>query len=448
MIRFLTFILQIAVLAALALWFADQPGTAHIVWHETVIETSAAFLVFALFVLAYGLFLLFRLWHFLRHAPTHWRLRRKLDNAQKGQDQITQGLIALASGQAVEAGRLAIAARKSGTHLKLTQWLQAQAAQLAGDTKAAQEIFRALAADKDAAILGYRGLITEAKRTGQWDEVDCLLTELRQIKPQLPWLGLIRMESAARRQQWAEAEAALAQAVAGRLLDSESGRRTRAALRIAAARAALTQGDDDAAVQAAEQAARHNPDWFPAQIQLAETLGHTGHRRAALRAIERAWKKNPHPQLAQILRENAASPMEAFKQTEHLCRGNESRIESRLALAEAALNADIWGEARRHLTTAIKDGIATQAVYKMLARLERRERGDERAAATWLAKASETASDPVWLCCVCGGAQTHWHPICAPCGSFDSLEWRSAGQSRCLLESPSGIRTPSPPLGG
>jgi len=430
MIRLFVFTLQIAVLAAIALWLADNPGTAHLVWHDTVIETSAAFLALCVVVIAFAIHLVFRLWHFLRHGPTHWRLRRKLNKMQQGQDQLAQGLIAIASGNATEAGRLAVAARKNIGHSVAAQWLQAQAAQLAGDHKAAQEIFRALAAHPDATVLGYRGLITEAKRTEKWDEVDRLMTELHRLKPTTPWLSLIRMESAARRRQWDEAEQALGHAVSARLMDSAAGRRTRAALRVAASRTAAANGEKDASLQAAEQAARQAPDWLPAQINLAEALAATDHNRAATRTIERTWKQHPHPQLAQILRHQAANPLDAYKQIERLARSNETAVESRIALAEAALAADIWGEARRHLTASVNDGSATQSVYKMLARLERGEHGDERAAAAWLSKASDAPRDPEWLCHKCGAAHTTWQPTCGSCGSFDSLEWQSAGKSR------------------
>ena len=433
MMKFFIFILQIVAVVAGFLWLAEQPGTAHIVWHGTVIETSAAFLALCVLALGFAFYLVFRLWHLLRHGPAHWRLRRRLHKTQQGHDHLTKSLIAIASGSASEAGRFALAARKNIGSSVAAHWLQAQAAQLAGDHKAAREIFRMLAAHPDAAVLGYRGLITEAKRDGKWDEVDRLMKELHDLKPATPWLSLIRMESAARRRQWEEAESALSHAVAARLLDSDAGRRTRAALRIAASRAALMRDDKQAALQAAEQAVKQAPSWLPALINLGETLSKSGHARAATRMIERAWKDHPHPELAGIIRQQAETPLDVFKQTERLTRGSENTVESRLALAEAALEADLWGEARRSLTLSVNDGSATQGVYRMLARLERREHSDERAAASWLTKASEAAPDPTWLCRACGGAHHSWHPVCASCGSFDTLEWQSAGKSRGVL---------------
>ncbi len=430
MMRLFRFIVLVAAVVALALWMTDRPGTATIEWRDIVVQTTAPFLFLCILALAFVFYLLFRAWHFVRHGPAHWRLRRQMNKMKLGEEQLVRGLVAIASGKAAEAGRLAIAARKNAADGIAAQWLQAQAAQLAGDHRAAHEIFRSLAARDDTAVLGYRGLITAARLAGRWEEVDLLLNELHAKKPETPWLRLMRMESAARKRQWSEAEADLSQAVAARLLDSEEGRRKRAALRIAASRAALVADDADMALRAAEQAVKQRPQWMPAAINLAEVLANAGHTRAATRFIERAWKTTPHPELARILRRTADSPIDAFRLTERLVRGNENTLESRIALAEAALAADVWGEARRNLLALVNERAATAGVFKMLAQAERRERGDERAAAAWLAKAADASPDPVWLCRVCGGAQEDWHPACPACGSFDAFEWQTAGKSR------------------
>lgn len=429
MIRLLSFTVQIALLVALALWLADQPGSARIVWHDTVIETSAAFLAVCVLGIGYGLHLLLRLWHFLRNGPVLWRLNRRIGKMQAGEDNLTRGLVALAAGNAPEAGRLAVAARKTLGNVAAAQWLQAQAALLAGDRRAAQELFRTLAAQDDTAVLGYRGLINQARRAGQWDEVDRLVQDLHKVKPATPWLSLVRMESAARRGLWIEAESSLAHAAAG-LLESATGKKTRAALRLAASREAAAAGDSAAALRAAEEAAQYYPDWTPAAINLASALAASGHNRAARRTIERAWKQAPHPDLAALVRRLEDNPLDAFRAVERLTRGSETRAESCLALAEAALAADIWGEARRVLTGLVKAGGATQKAYRLLAALERRDRHDERAATAWLAKAPEAPADPVWLCAACGGAHEAWQPTCAHCGSFNSIEWLAPGQRR------------------
>ncbi len=426
----LGFVLRLVVLVALAVWLADRPGTARIVWHDYVIETSAAFLGLCALAAGFVFYLLFRFWHLIKHGPEQWRLHRKLKKLRQGQDQLTEGLIAVAGGNAAEAGRLAVGARKLLGATAATQLLQAQAAQLAGDHRAAREIFRALAADSDSAVLGYRGLIMEARRQQDWAEVNHLIEKLREIKSDTPWLNLIRFELLARRQEWRDADIALTQVTATRLMEPARAKQNRAALLVAASQSEAKQKHDDKALQAAEPAVRQVSDWAPAIINLARRQMDTGHHRAAHRTIEKYWGRAPHPLLAAVYRADQAEAMEAYKQVERLCHANLDAPASRFVLAEAAWASDIWGEARRHLIALISHNQATQGVYKMLARLERREGGDERTAMQWLIKAGEAPPDPVWLCQSCGGTQEEWQALCSHCGNFNTLEWQSPGVSR------------------
>lgn len=433
--RLLSFVLKLVFLLALVIWLADSPGTARLVWHGYIIETSAAFL--GLLVLAAG-FVFYGLWRlarFITHGPEMWRLRRRMEKLKTGQKQLTSGLIAVASGNAPEAGRLAVSARKLLGVTPVTQLLQAQAAQLAGDSAMAHEIFTELSEDSASAVLGYRGLIMEAMRASRWDEAAALAEKLRKVQPKTPWLNLIRFELATRRQQWDEADAALDGVLAARLIEPARARQSQAALMLATAQNEARQGHREKALQLAEQAAREAPKWLPALIALAERQMEAGHARAAHRTIERSWAESPHPQLARAYRKGREmDPMEAYKQTTRLCRsgkdGAEDRALSRLVMAEAALEADIWGEARRHLITLTSRGEATQSAYRLLARLERRESGNEQAALQWLTRAVDAPPDPVWLCRACGGGHEEWQAVCADCGSFNTLEWQTPGKSR------------------
>jgi HemY protein len=352
---------------------------------------------------------------------------------RQGQDDVTKALIAVAAGNSAEAGRLAVSARKRLGVTPATQLLQAQAAQLAGDENTAREIFQALAEDPDSAVLGYRGLIMEARRAGDWLEIERLADALHSRKPDTPWLNLVLFEIAARRQDWHQAKTFLTPLAAGRLLEAQQLKRYRAALLIAEAQMAARRGDHEKALEAAEQAIRQTPDGLPAIIALAEAQLAAGHRRAALRTAEKHWPSTPHPRLAAIYRISGDDPIEAYRQIERLCRGNEDAPASRLALAEAALAADIWGEARRHLIALISRDQATAAAYRLMARLERREGGDERAALQWLAKLADAPPDAAWRCSACNGAQDEWLPACRPCGAFATLDWQEGRRKAGLV---------------
>lgn len=429
--RLFFFLLRLAVLVALAVWLADRPGTARIVWRGTVVETSAAALGLAALVVGFVFYLAFRFWHFLRHGPELWSLGRKIRRLRSGQGDMERGLVAIAGGDAAEAGRLAVAARRKLGITVATQWLQAQAAQLAGDRGSAQEIFQALAEKSESAALGYRGLIIEARRRGDWGEASRLVEKLGETKPALPWLGLARFETAARRQDWQGAREALSEAARSGLITPARRKAALAALLVASSQAEARSGRRDRALQEAEAAMREASGWLPAVINLALRQAEAGHRRTAARTVEKYWERAAHRQLAAIVCDQHDRPLDAYRQLVAVAgpSGAVSAV-SRMVLGEAALSASLWGEARRHLMSLAGQGQATRETYRLLARLERRERGDESAALQWLARAADAAPDPSWLCRSCGGAHETWQALCAHCQSFGCLEWRTPGVSR------------------
>jgi HemY protein len=93
-----------------------------------------------------------------------------------------------------------------------------------------------------------------------------------------------------------------------------------------------------------------------------------------LRTIEHAWATAPHLQLARIYRMIADDDaVGAYRRLEQLCGNAENRSLNHRVLAEAALEAKLWGEARDHLMHLVDRGDATRGVYQLLARLEHRE---------------------------------------------------------------------------
>lgn len=428
--RLFSLVLKLALFVALAVWLADRPGKAHIVWHGYEIETSAAFLGVIALAIGFVFYLLWRSWRFIVNGPEMWRLRRKIGKLHDGHQRLTAGLASVAAGDAAEAGRHAVVARKLLGVTAATQLLQAQAAQLAGDRKAAREIFLALAAEPDSAVLGYRGLIMEALRAGDKAEADRLVEKLRRLRPETPWLNLVDFELAARRSAWKETAAALENISGARLMEPPRVKQHQAAVLIATAQEKIRQGDFNEALQAAERAARLAPSWPPAVITLAQEQMRAGHKRAAQRTIERAWAVSPHPHYGMVYRASVADPVEAYRQLERLCADSDNRSVSHLVLAEAALAADLWGEARKHLIALVERGEATRSAFRLLAKLEQREKTTADQATKWLSRAIDAPADPAWLCRNCGGTHQDWQALCRHCGAFNALEWHTPGQSR------------------
>ncbi len=430
--RFVGFLIRLFLVVALVVWLADRPGQAHIVWRDYAIDMSAAVLGLIVLAFAYAAVLLHRLWRFLWDGPRFWKLRRKIGKLEEGEGELAKGLAAIAAGQPVEAGRHAVKARQLMGETPISKLIQAQAAQLAGEEGAARSLFEALTSDPKTAVLGYRGLIVTALKRGDFEEAARAAQRLQQTGIDVPWLHLVRFEMGARLQNWALAEESLSKARKGKALPLAQANKNEAALLLARASAALQTGAAGQALVFTEKARKLAPEWLPAAMILAEAQIATHHGRAALRVIEWAWHKEPHPQLASLLKGAAglSKPLDVFKHLSRMTRGTQDHKVALTVLGEAALEAKLWGEARRFLMDILGKGEATRQTYQLLARLERSEGGKDEAASVWLAKASAAPADPVWLCGACGASHESWTASCDFCGAFNRIGWDVPGQGR------------------
>ncbi len=120
--------------------------------------------------------------------------------------------------------------------------------------------------------------------------------------------------------------------------------------------------------------------------------------------------------------------MARVRRFEKLAALDPQHRESRLTVAEAALAAGLWGEARAHLAKVAEaeGGAPSARLCRLMARLEDGERGDGTAVRRWLMLAAEAPADPAWTCDRCGTQTGEWQARCAHCGAIDSLVWRTA----------------------
>lgn len=429
--KIFTFLFRLVLLVGLVYWLADRPGTAHIEWRDTVFDMTAAVLVVIIAAIAYGFMLLNQVWNFIWDGPRIWRLGRKIGKLEDGQKELAEGFTALASGHSALAGKHGVKARKMLGETPMTRLLMAQTAQLAGDTKAARLHFQSMIGDPESAVLGYRGLITMALKEGQLDEVLRLTAHLEAAKADVPWLNLVRFETASRLENWGMASTALQAVQKNKMLPAAVSREMEGVLLLAQAKTALREGRAEQALELAEKSRKFRPDWIPAFLVLAEAQIATHHERAAVRTVEKAWDRMPHPHLLALFYRALPheKPLDLFKSVERMVKSQRDHYESRMALADAAYKADLWGEARRHLTLLTSRGDATQTTYQMLARLEQRELNNERAAMNWIAKAVSAPPPAQWLCASCGAAHEYWEAACQSCQAFDRMVWTTAGKS-------------------
>jgi HemY protein len=444
-IRALPALIVIVVLIAVAIFIADRPGNVELDWQGWRIDTNVAVLalgVALLGIIAAGLFHLLRKLITAPAALMRWRRERR---REAGFRALTQGMVAVAAGDPEEALKHS---RRADTLLAdppLTLLLSAQAAQLNGDHTAAKKYFSAMLERAETEFLGLRGLLMQALHAGDEATALQLVERAKELRPKTPWVLHRLYHLRARAGQWIAAEATLAEAIGRKAVTDATGRRHRAVLQLEQSREAEASGDTAKAAALAEKSVASDRTFAPAAISLAKLQAAPRPRRA-LRTLLAAWRAAPHPDLARAFAGLFAqeTPVQQVKRMETLAAANPSHPQSNLALAEAALEAKLWGEARRHLMAAgAGDDNPSPRLCRLMAQLEEQEHGDEAAARAWLTRAANTqTADPAYVCENCGAESSHWSAHCPHCREFGSLVWQTPKRGKLAV----GGNDPAPAL--
>lgn len=446
--RLLAGLVLIAVLVAGAVYLADRPGSVSLVWDGWRIDTSVAVVVVAIIAVLIVGALLVRVLRGILGAPGAFLRARRERRRREGYRALTQGMVAVAAGEPEEARRLARKADALLAEPPLTLLLQAQAAQLSGDEHAARSYFSAMLERPETEFLGLRGLLTQALKSGDDRAALELAERARQLRPKTGWALASLTELQARAGHWKAAQATLAQAVKRKALPPADGKRIEAALLLEQSHAAAAAGDTRAALLLAERAQNADIAFAPAAVWNATLLRDAGRLRQAARGLEAAWRRAPEPALAEVYRTLAPgeAPLAQIKRLQRLADANPDHLETHLMMAEAALAARLWGEARRHLARAgVSDEGDTTGpspparACRLMAEVEESERGDGALARRWLSRAATTASDATYVCAKCGTESARWVSRCPQCRAFASFEWRVPARATRL---PSNMALP------
>jgi len=433
--RALPALVAIALVIAAAVFVADRPGNVDIVWQGWRIDTSVAVIVMAAVLVGVIAAVLFNLLRWIIGGPQAWMRARRERRRRHGYRALTQGMVAVAAGDAEEAQKLARKADALLAEPPLTLLLSSQAAQLNGDERAAARYFTAMLEKAETEFLGLRGLLMQALKSG--DEATALrLTErARALRPRTPWVLSHLHELQARAGQWAAAEATLIEATRRNALPAPEGKLRQAVTLHEHAREAEAEGRAGEAMRLEAKALALAPAFAPIVERYAAMMHQRGQDRRARRALETAWHAAPHPVLADAYRALHADeePLARLKRVERLASFRADHVESHLAQAQAALEARLWGEARRHLTAAGAGGevAAAPRLCRLMAELEEAEHGDHEAAHAWLARAASAGvADPAWICSACGSENACWTALCPDCRGFATLAWGGAHRTQ------------------
>jgi HemY protein len=424
MIRVLIFLAALALIAVGLIQLVNQPGMVTVTWHGITYGRPLWQAVLVLLAVIVLLMIVIGAIRALLRAPGNASLFLRTRRRSKGFNAVTQGMIAVGSGDVVRAQRQAVEAQRILGSEPLALLLRAQAAQLSGDRSAAENAFSAMLDDPETKPLGLRGLFVEARRRGDAQKARAIAAEAVKASPTLPWAGTALLEFQSVEKDWAGALATLARNADNRLIDKETAKRHRAVL-LAARALEQAERDRSAAKASALDALKLAPGLVPAAVLAARLLSDGNDIRKAAKVLETAWRVAPHPDLAQAYMgvRHGDSARDRLSRVQTLAAQSAGHPESAIALARAALAAREFGTARGALAPLLLGGGATERVCLLMAEIEEAENGDTGRVREWLSRAVRAPRDPAWT--ADGFVSDVWQPVSPLTGRIDAFEWKT-----------------------
>ncbi len=422
MLRLLLYLIVVGALGAAAAWLAGNPGQLAITWLGYRIETSVFIAIAALLL---GLALALLLWSALRGifgAPGRLIARMRERREQRGRDALRQGIFAVGAGDAQLAARYASEARQVLDNEPLTKLLRAQAAQISGDHATAKRIYETMLDDDETRLMGLHGLFLEARRENRIEAAEQFAAGAVEIRPGLPWAAEALFELQCRKGDWSGALETLASMRQNKLVDRKTADRRRAVLLTAQAQA-IELTNQEQAGKLAQEAHNLAPDLVPAAEIAGRVLAAQGHVSRAARLLAKTWELSPHPDIALTYAyvRPGDSPRDRLNRVRALTRNNPDHVESRVAVAAAAVDAHEWNEARKALEPLLEER-PSRRVCTLMARIEAGDTRNAGLVREWLARALRAPRDPAWV--ADGVVSDRWAPLSPVTGQLDAFEWR------------------------
>jgi HemY protein len=403
LIRTVLILLGITALLALAIAGISDAGQASLVWLGYRVDTSASAAVIIVGIMAFCAVSFWNIALWLSRSPQRAERARARARRKQGDETLTKGFLAVASGDGNEARRQAAKALDVCDNISLVRILTAMAAEQSGDDAATKTAYSAMLNVPELKLAGLKGLMQLARGQGEKVEAVRLATEAyNQPKPAM-WAFETLFEARLETGEWAEALDLIDGALNRKLISPIFSERAKASL-MAASAARLEISDEaqmrDQALDYAQRAAKLQPAFTPAAIIAARLLGKANKMGRAEDVLEAAWGAQPHPAIWLTYRDLVSSetPKERARRLQGLIDRNKAYRESRMLQLERALLTGLKPDITAAMTALADDTTEEKLTKRMGGLMSRGAQalGDLDAARTWVAQAALAKGEPEW----------------------------------------------------
>jgi HemY protein len=446
MFRALWYFVKIVILLGGVIFLYAQPGSVVATWGDYTVTLRLG-------ALAAGLFIALCLIIFVSDIVTRmvmWpkefmRARRERQRI-KGYRALLQSMTAAAIGDKKTAFYMAHRAEKllPASESGLPILLKAQAQPEQGQPQA--EMYNALLQNADTALLGLQGLTQQAILLGDFPKALSLVRKSVETYPKSTVLLKALYDMELKNYLWGDALITLKRAEKAKVITKRDAAHDRTALYCLLGDMAAEAKRPDEAMESYKLATDFAGDFFaPAFTRLAKQYMVAGKDGKALAILEKAWRKNPHPDFLDAWSDAFTAASDKQKKLgKHgwmhvLTKTHPDLPESHLALARAAIEDGLWGEAKTALALAEKSGPRAD-IYHLWVDLETKTTNRAEVMRQWVDRAYNAPKGWQWVCVRTGRTYHDWVGVVEPERLFNTLVWR---KDEAVLNVPALTQTQS-----
>ena len=394
MIRFLSILISLFIVG-------------YLIAHDTWMVTIRGFgyeVTTSVLVLALAFILLMYIAHLLK-KPFHWLDRYRNWSARRKQDRKEAYLLAVLKtvlDKDSQARQQLLKQRNTFFDKKSDENYLIEA--LFAPTP---HVFEQLLHREKTELAGIQGLLSYARKGGDYDAVGRLLRKAAEKHAGEPWLQEMLWEVQIMQNDWAEALATLDKMKKMDLVTREEYSYRRALILMKLGRV--------------KEAYKSLPDHPAVAVAYAEAEPHK-----ACSIITDLWETTPTDEAFALFKKAISNekPAKQAKLIDKLIRRHPSHRISLLVQAQTAMERNLWGVAKEYLTEYLNTYPLTQRVARLMAEVERKGWNHENEAKSWDAKAAGATDDIGWGCTVCGHKTQEWDAVCPTCNAFGGIKYK------------------------
>lgn len=432
LLRTLWFLVRLGVLIAAIGWLAMLEGRIQLDAFGYEVSAAMGPVLACLLVACLILWFVIRIIGWVLSLPGKVKRSLTVRGQDAGMRAVMTGLSAMAAGDGKTLRKSAklvpqIAANDHGLSLFMT----AMADRMDGKHEQADAAFARLMAKPDTAFLGMRALYQRADQGGERARALTLARQAHNLHPKQARVIAMRYREEVRAREWENAKTLLSRLVRMKQITKEQAASDRAAMALAQ----ISDGENgEARLQHIRAALKASPGHLPATLIWIEALIEQGKGAEAARAVEKAWKQSPHPDLAGfwlrvIPKKSQRTQKSRLRWVRRLASLAPNLGHSHLLLARFFMNEGLLDQANEALNDAERSGGVEAPMLRLRAELAEAKGEGEAQIRHYLNAAAEVLDEEGWVCRETGRQYREWAPFAAPHHAFNSIIWgKSSGE--------------------